>query len=225
MMGLCLGIAYLLGSIPFGLLAGFLAGTDVRKHGSGNIGFTNVLRVCGARWGVPVLILDILKGTAPVLWITPALMPGAGTLVLVLTGFAAILGHSFPVWLGFRGGKGVATSAGVVAVLMGQAFLVALATWLVVVAASRIISLGSILAGVALVAGHVAILWARGESPWAPEIWPLTATAIALCLLVIVRHRSNIQRLLAGTESRIGAKPEAAKDESAPAPQSPDAPA
>jgi acyl phosphate:glycerol-3-phosphate acyltransferase len=196
-------IGYLAGSIPFGLLLGFLAGKDIRQHGSGNIGATNVLRVCGPGWGIPALLLDILKGLAPVLWIAPLLE--ADLLIRVLTGIAAIMGHTFPVWLRFRGGKGVATSAGVVGALLPIPFAVALGVFILTVALSRYISLGSMLASVALVAAHLAL----AEAPFSSRTLPLTGMALLLCVLVILRHRANIVRLRNGTENRFGQKRDA----------------
>ncbi len=194
-------ISYILGSIPFGLLVGFMANKDVRKAGSGNIGFTNVLRVCGAKWGVPVLILDIFKGFAPAFWIAPALAGNRQDILLpVMCGVAAILGHNFPVWLRFKGGKGVATSAGVVLALMPRALGVALVVWLTVVAISRYISLGSMLASTALAGAYFCFT----ATPFSRERLPLTIMALLLPLLVILRHKGNIQRLLAGTENRLG---------------------
>ena len=194
-------VGYLLGSIPVGLLVGWLAGKDVRHEGSGNIGFTNVLRVCGLAWGLPVLLLDLAKGFAPAFWIAPALVDRSGTFAAVLAGLAAILGHNFPVWLRFRGGKGVATSAGAVLALMPEAFGVALVTWAGMVGLTRYVSVGSMSAGVALLIAHLVL----SPTPFGGNDLPLTVLAVVLCGLVVVRHKGNIQRLRAGTENRIGA--------------------
>ena len=105
MTWLCVLGSYLIGAIPFGLLAGFICGRDIRREGSGNIGATNVMRTCGWPVGIAVLLLDALKGFAPVFWIAPVLIPAEDTIGLILTGLAAILGHNFPVWLRFRGGR------------------------------------------------------------------------------------------------------------------------
>lgn len=191
-------LAYLLGSIPFGLLLGFLAGKDVRRHGSMNIGATNVWRVCGKAWGLAAFILDFLKGLAAVL-LAGALATGvAAPYPGILAAIAAVAGHNFPVWLTFRGGKGVATSAGVVAGLMWQPFFAAIAVFIATVAVFRYISLGSILASVALVAACFVFL----PEPLGRDV-PLLALAALLSVMVIVRHRQNISRLIAGTENRF----------------------
>ena len=190
---------YLLGSIPFGLLLGLAAGKDVREYGSKNIGATNVWRVCGKKLGLTVFLLDFAKGLIPALLLWrlggdwPPLPYGS-----ILAGIAAVIGHNFPVWLGFKGGKGVATSAGVVAGLMWQPFLVAFSAFFLTVALSRYISLGSMLGGVVLtVAAAVMLPDSLGVN------LPLTAVALILCVMIIVRHRNNISRILAGTENRF----------------------
>lgn len=190
--------AYLLGSIPFGLLAGRLAGQDVRVQGSGNIGFANVLRVCGWRYGLPVLLLDVLKGFVPCFWIAPALSSDAW--VLVLAGIGAILGHNFSLWLKLKGGKGVATSAGVLLALLPKPLGIALLVFLAVVAIWRYTSLGSLLSCLAMVAAHLAL---ADEKPFGAETLPLTLMVLAMGALVFIQHRANIRRLLAGTENKI----------------------
>lgn len=192
-------VSYLVGSIPFGLLLGFAAGVDIRRHGSRNIGATNVWRVCGRKLGLLAFLLDFLKGLVPALWLwrlagdwPPA--PYAP----ILAGVAAVLGHTFPIWLRFKGGKGVATSAGLVAGLMWLPFVAAFGVFVLTVALSRYISLGSILASVALVVAAVALL----PDPFGRN-WPLVAVAALLSLLIIVRHRANIARIRAGTENRF----------------------
>ncbi len=199
MVWISLPLAYLMGSIPFGLLIGWLAGKDVRREGSRNIGFSNVLRVCGWPWAMPVLALDFLKGFAPVFWLVPlwsaAERPG---LVAVLAGIAAILGHNYTVWLKFKGGKGVATSAGVLGGLMPLQLAVAFGTWLALVALTRYVSVGSMAATVALVVGQVAL----GDDPFGAGL-PLTVLACCIAVLVFVSHRANIRRLLRGEENRI----------------------
>ncbi len=212
---LALAVAYLLGSAPFGLLAGWLAGKDVRKQGSGNIGATNVGRVCGWRWGAPVFALDFLKGFAAVFWLAPWLLGqdrpalmSANAWAAVGCGLAAILGHNFPVWLGFRGGKGVATSAGVLLALLPAEFGVALAVFISATGVSRYVSLGSLCAAAALPLARVALaLWREGQAPFSAPQLPLTIASLAMGLLVVLRHRANIQRLLAGTENRLCAFP------------------
>jgi glycerol-3-phosphate acyltransferase PlsY len=192
-------VAYLLGSIPFGLLIGWAAGKDVRREGSGNIGFTNVLRVCGVGWGLSVLILDVAKGFLAVALLAD---PDGNNLTEALCGGAVILGHVFPVWLGFRGGKGVATSAGVLAILAPVPLLVALIVWGLTVWVTRYISAGSILAAVVIV---VAQLVHRSGSAFAPQTLPTTILVLVLAAVVILRHHANIRRLLSGTENRLGA--------------------
>lgn len=195
---------YLLGSIPTGYLVGRARGVDIRRVGSGNIGATNVMRVLGKTVGTWVLLADALKGglatgLLPLLaarWTETAAV-GPAEWLRILAGVSAILGHNYTCWLRFKGGKGVATSAGVLIVLMPKAFAVCLGVWLLVFALSRIVSLASIAAAVALPLALVAF----GRSP------TLITVGIALGALAIYRHRSNIQRLLAGTEPRVGRKP------------------
>ncbi len=196
---LALAASYLVGSIPFGLLLGKAKGVDVREHGSRNIGATNVWRVRGKALGLTAFALDFLKGLLPALlfwrlspgWPAPPYGP-------ILCGAAAVLGHTFPVWLKFKGGKGVATSAGFMAGVMWLPFVIALAVFVAVVAWSRYISLGSMLASVALVIA--AILF----TPYPLTInLPLTVLSVLLCFLIIIRHRNNIERIRNGTENRF----------------------
>jgi glycerol-3-phosphate acyltransferase PlsY len=193
-------LGYLLGSIPFGLiLVKLLRGEDVRLSGSGNIGATNVARSGGAKLGVATLVLDALKGTLAVLIALEAGRQFGDIdrgLLAAVTALAAILGHVFPVWLGFRGGKGVATAVGAFAALAPRAVLVVLAVFLIVVAISRYISLGSIAAAVFFPV--CAALLSRGQTPNA-----VLLIMSAASLLVVVKHRANIRRLLSGTESRF----------------------
>lgn len=190
-----IGLAsYLLGAIPFGLLIARSRGIDIRQHGSGNIGATNVLRVLGKPLGIFTFILDALKGFGPV-FLAMRLVPGQAEAAGLTAGIAAILGHSFPIYLGGKGGKGVATSAGVLIGLAWQAALIGVAVWGAVFFLSRYVSLASILAAAAIPAVSW-ILYYPGK----------LATPIALTLLgllIILRHRSNLQRLLKGTENRF----------------------
>lgn len=203
---LCIAAAFLCGSVPFGYWAGKLKGLDIRQHGSGNIGATNVIRVCGKGIGIPVFILDMIKGLVPVLlpsWmlagteVTGSLLSAMG----VVCGLAAILGHMFTPWLGFKGGKGVATAAGVLLGIAPIAMLVALGAWLLFFFTSRYVSLASMAAAIA-VPVTMAVQMATAKS------WDgvLLGFGILLAILVVVRHRTNIQRLMAGTESRVGKK-------------------
>lgn len=202
-IALSLIAAYLLGSIPFGLLAAKCKGLDIRKHGSGNIGATNVWRVCGWRCGLPVFVLDVLKGVAAV-WLARWLavrLSGDIAWAAIVAAMACVIGHSFPVWLGFKGGKGVATSLGAFLGLMPIPSLAALFAWIVIFKVSGYVSLASIVASLVLPAAAIAIQfthWAYG--------WPVSGFAVVAGLLVIVRHSSNITRLRAGTENRFGRK-------------------
>jgi glycerol-3-phosphate acyltransferase PlsY len=194
---LILIIAYLLGSLPFGLiLAKLFGGGDVRKAGSGNIGATNVLRVVGPLAGILTLLLDAAKG-----WSAVSLagrVTHEQTTDMVLAGFLAMIGHCFPVWLGFRGGKGVATAAGVFLALCPSAFLAALVLFIVVVSFWRYVSLASLAAAAALPL-LVYLLWAPRFAP--PE--SVTLGSLAIAALVIVQHRGNINRLARGEEPKF----------------------
>lgn len=191
--------AYLFGGIPIGLLVGRAHGiADIRQHGSGNIGASNVLRLLGAKLGLMVWLLDVLKGYLPV---------ALATYLLHLEGWwvaaaamAAIAGHCFSPYLRLTGGKGVSTSLGVIIGLDWRAGLICFAAWIIVVALSRYISLGSMV-GSALAAP---MLWLFRQS--SPEI----VAGGVLAVIVIERHKANIQRLLEGTERRIGQREKAA---------------
>lgn len=193
--------AYFVGSISFSLLiVRLLSRIDLRTVGSGNAGATNVLRASG-RWpALLALALDVAKGVAPV---RIAQAMGATAEIAAGAGLAAVLGHVFPVWFGFRGGKGVATGFGVFVALFPLAAALALGLFVGVVGATRIVSLGSIVAAVAL--PLLALGLARGG--WAPAI-PTGVALIATTAVAIVlaRHRSNFARLLAGTERRLGSR-------------------
>jgi len=195
--------SYLLGSIPTGFLVAKAKGVDIRSVGSGNIGATNVFRILGKAAGICVLTADAMKGAFAVAVIAPAVermanwtAPFEGNLT-ALAGICAILGHNYTCWLRFKGGKGIATTAGVFAALAPAAFGIALAAWLVVFAASRYVSLASIVAAVALPLA----VWLTGNGAL------LIGVSTALGALAIYKHKANIERLLAGTENRIGAKP------------------
>lgn len=195
---LALAFGYLMGSVPFGFLIGRLKGVDVRRQGSGNIGATNVWRVLGRRWGITTFVLDFAKAPLAIAlaWLLAGRLGGGVEAVTwcKIAGFVgAVLGHNFPVWLRFRGGKGVAASAGGLLVLMPQAFLVVAAVWVVVFTLSRIVSLASL-------AGAVALPFAAWflQAPHAG----LRGLAVLLAAMVVLRHRANIRRLLDGTEHR-----------------------
>lgn len=203
---------YLLGSIPTGYLVGRAKGVDVRQHGSGNIGATNVLRVLGKKPGIFVFVCDVLKGWLAVtlankLFGVAAADPGAvsgGTsspqFAGILAAIACILGHNFPVWLGFKGGKGIATTTGVLLGLMPLAVLVGAAVWAIAFFTLRYVSVASLLAAATLPV-VVGLLWKIGRADGALFAFSLLAAALAWW-----RHRTNIQRLLAGTESRFQKK-------------------
>ncbi len=188
----CLG-AYLLGAIPFGyIIYLLLSGKDIRSEGSGNIGATNVTRRAGPVAGVVTLLLDFAKGLFAVLM--AGWLAGGNPWVVAITGFAVVLGHVFPVYLKFHGGKGVATAVGVYAGLAPRPLLLALLLFVLLFALFRYVSLGSIL-GVASVPLWMLLLGASSR--------PALVCAFATAALIIARHYSNIQRLLAGTEHRL----------------------
>jgi glycerol-3-phosphate acyltransferase PlsY len=212
--------AYLVGSVPFGVIIAKAHGKDLRTIGSGNIGATNVSRALGRKWGYICFALDVLKGLLPMLIFGTVALPCIaktihGPLLMaswLLIGITAILGHVFPVYLGFKGGKGVATSFGVALGLWPYftiCALIVLVVWVVVLLIWRYVSLASICA--ALVFPASLILGMLVVPRWqANVLWPLLIAATLIPLLVIVRHRENIHRLLSGTESKIRRKHPAA---------------
>jgi len=193
---------YLLGSIPSGFLAGRARGIDIRSHGSGNIGATNVTRILGKKVGIVVLIVDAAKGCLAVI-LVPIFF---GWLFLVrqdssmaewlpiLSGIGAVLGHNYTCWLGFKGGKGIATSAGVLLGLVPLALLIVLAIFLMVLVTTRFVSLASICGAVALPLAT----WLTGQK------LALIGVTAGLAALAVLKHRSNIKRLLNRTEPRFG---------------------
>ncbi|WP_027718749.1 glycerol-3-phosphate 1-O-acyltransferase PlsY [Desulfovirgula thermocuniculi] len=182
-------LSYLIGSIPVGYLLGRMKGVDIRLHGSGNIGATNVWRTLGPAAGVTALVLDVAKGLVPVLLGKST----GGDALALLCGLAAIAGHSWSVFLGFRGGKIIATSLGVFLALSPVAALLALGIWLAVVVLSGYVSLGSIVA-----AASMPFLMLALRQPWSYVLFSLVAAAVA-----VYKHVPNIRRLLAGTEPKI----------------------
>ena len=193
-------VAYLLGSIPFGFIAGLIAGIDVRKHGSGNIGATNTLRVLGKKYGYAVFVADVLKGFLAVrlaLWLAH-FDPSAGYFIGILAAFFVVVGHSFPIWLHFRGGKGVAAAGGACLGLVPLATLIAVLIWIATFLIFRYVSLASIVAAVALAISALFLGYAAD-----PVL--LTFTCL-IAALIILRHRSNIMRLIQGSEPRFERK-------------------
>ena len=200
--------SYLLGSIPFGYLAGRLAGTDIRQLGSGNVGATNVVRVLGKRYGYPVFALDVLKGFGaakismlaapgrPPDWNSPEIFG-------IFAAMSGLLGHLYPPWLRFKGGKGVATSAGALLALTPVATLIGVAIWIIVFWLSRYVSLASVTAAVVLPIIIMLVSWHDQN-----KIKPLVYSSACVAAVVVWRHRSNLSRLMRGTEPRFSRKRE-----------------
>lgn len=199
-------LAYLLGSIPAGYIAGRIAGVDVRKVGSGNIGATNVTRVLGKRFGYPVFIVDFAKGLVAVtVGVTiaksaqsiPQFIDSCGAIAAVFS----VIGHSYPIWLGFKGGKGVATSLGSLFGLNWVAAAVACVVWISVFQLTRYVSLSSIAAALALPVTIATMVFLKQlQTPI------LLYFAVLLAAIIVLRHRSNLSRLLKGTEPRFARK-------------------
>jgi acyl phosphate:glycerol-3-phosphate acyltransferase len=198
---------FLLGSIPTGYLMGRARGVDVRQHGSGNIGATNVGRVLGRNWGLAAFAVDFTKGFLALFLLRVFIFPHDASwsveLLLVACGIAAVLGHNYTPWLGFKGGKGVATSAGILGALLPEVLVIIFSIWAIEVLTLRFVSLGSLLAAIALPV--VTALLYRGE-------WVYFGLACLICVLVVWSHRSNIKRLIAGTESKLGSRLEKPND-------------
>lgn len=191
-------LAYLIGSIPFSyLIVKLVAHKDVRRVGSGNVGATNAMRAAGKGAGVLALLLDLAKGIVAVL---VARRLGAPPILVGAAAVAAMVGHCYPVWLGFRGGKGVATSAGALGALAPSALILALTAFAAVVAWKRYVSLGSMVAAALFPLCMLAVQRAGWE---ARDPWMLVAAAL-IALIVIVKHRSNLERLRQGIEPRLG---------------------
>ena len=198
--------SYLLGSIPFGYLAGRLVGIDIRQAGSGNVGATNVVRVLGKGYGYPVFALDFLKGFGAVK-ISMLMAPGqppawnSPEIVGILAAMSSILGHLYPPWLKFKGGKGVATSAGALLALTPVATLIGIAIWITVFWLTRYVSLASITASVVL---PIVIFVVSSQDQNKRK--PLVYSSACVAAVVIWRHRSNLSRLMRGTEPRFTRK-------------------
>ena len=197
-------ISYLIGGIPFGYLIAVAKGVDIRTQGSGNIGATNVGRVLGKKYGLIIFILDMLKGFLVVFFVPAAVSSAVnipattGNLLLVLCGFCAVLGHAFPVFLKFKGGKAVATSFGVFLWLVPISIAIAFGVWLLTVIVTRYVSLGSMIGSIAVVVAIVVVT----NSPFGDNVY-LTAMSVAVAILIIARHTSNIKRIVAGTEKKV----------------------
>jgi glycerol-3-phosphate acyltransferase PlsY len=227
---LCPLFAFLLGSIPFGLFIARAAGIDIRRQGSGNIGATNVLRIVGKKHGIVCLVLDALKGFVPVVlavnlvriagrepvmqwplpesWVLvlPESLALTGQIVHILTALAAILGHNYSPWVGFKGGKGIATSAGVLLALMPFGALLLVLVWLLLFAATRYVSIASVGAAAALPLITLYGSWTHGRIQDGTWNKPLFAFSMVVGGLAIWKHRENLRRLRTGTEHRFQPK-------------------
>jgi glycerol-3-phosphate acyltransferase PlsY len=196
-------IGYLIGSFPAGYLAGRIAGIDIRTVGSGNVGATNVLRVLGKRFGYPVFLVDFAKGIAAVVLARVMAKSGGSSentvdLASMLAGICAVVGHSFPLWLKFRGGKGFATSLGVLFALVPLAAAIVCIVWVVTFEIGRYVSLASVVAAIALpITVAVMFFLHRLNTP------VFLYFSICLAAVIVVRHRSNLSRLAKGTEPRF----------------------
>ncbi|MGJ8643857.1 MAG: glycerol-3-phosphate 1-O-acyltransferase PlsY [Luteolibacter sp.] len=224
---LCPLLAFLLGSIPFGLFIAKAKGIDIRQHGSGNIGATNVFRVVGKKYGLSCLFLDLLKGFIPVVIAVnlvqieghhpiihlgffdglALLLPTddqlKGQLVHVVSALAAVLGHNYSPWIGFKGGKGIATSAGVLIGLMPMAILILIPIFIITLFLTRYVAVASMVSAAALpILTHIG---ARTHGKWDDGTWnkPLFVLSLVIGVMAIWKHRTNIRRLMDGTESRF----------------------
>lgn len=199
--------SYLAGAIPFGWLTGkFVKGIDLRTRGSGNIGATNAAREMGTAWFAPVFALDFLKGFAPTEWLAPWVAatwpcqrgcPALEPMLMVTCGLAAMAGHLYPVYLSFKGGKGVATGAGVVFALSWQAGLAAVGVWILLFLATRYVSLASVVAALALPAAHA--LFAPDSNARAIYL----AVFVGIAAVVVWKHAGNLRRLFRGEEPKV----------------------
>lgn len=206
----CFLFSYLIGSVPFGyLLVKWIKQVDIRGYGSHNLGATNVWRAFGWQLGLPTLVLDFLKGLS-VLILVPLLISEANNLVWVAAGLLAIVGHVFPLWFWFKGGKGVATAAGVFLALLSLELLIAFITFLLVLLLSRYVVLGSIFAGLTIPFVHFVKIshWFKfPDAPFSSNEVYLTVLCLITFLLVVYTHRSNIKRLKDGNENKVNLEP------------------
>jgi glycerol-3-phosphate acyltransferase PlsY len=192
-------LAFVIGATPFGFLAGKMKGIDIRDHGSGNIGATNVLRTLGKPIGITVLILDVLKGAVPVLI---AMQVSESSAIRIATAVAAILGHNYTFWLRFKGGKGIATTGGALLPLLPIPLFSSILFWILTLKTTRYVSVASIVAAITI---PVALaIQSLIKKSWD---FPLLGLAVFVCLLAIWKHRSNIARLRRGEENRFEKKP------------------
>ena len=206
-------LGYLFGSFPSGFVIGQCHGVDLRKAGSGNIGATNAVRVLGKKWGIAVLLLDALKGgLAVVCGFQVARFLGAPEQTVinagVISALFAVIGHNYPVWLNFQGGKGIAVSAGIMLTLFPpMVFISGLALWLALFFGTRYVSIASIGSAIALPTAAVILhFYGQGSGIFAPCDWVRASIAGLMGILAIWRHKPNIERLLAGTEKRFDRK-------------------
>jgi len=205
-------IAFLLGSIPFGLLIAKTQGINIREHGSGNIGATNVLRIVGKKFGITCFVLDFLKGIAPVIIARTLIFPHAGAsnnmenLIVVLTGLCSILGHNYSPWVGFKGGKGIATSAGALAALMPVGLPILGLIWFLLYKTTRYVSVASM--GAALSLPILSFSGSLYHGKVADGTWnkPLFYFTLTIGLMAVWKHRSNIKNLINGTEHKFKKK-------------------
>lgn len=188
-------VSFFIGSLPFGYWAGLVNRIDIRTEGSGNIGTTNVFRVLGKKWGTIVFVADVLKGFIPVFLAAHWVIGPFSDLFQVFCGMCAILGHNYTPFLRFKGGKGIATSAGVLLGIMPLTLACALSSWIIILALFRYVSVASICAALIL---PVATWFFYRDHAW------LLGAAVVMCILAIVRHRANIVRLYHGTELKMG---------------------
>jgi len=217
-------VAFLIGSIPFGLLIAKAKGINIREHGSGNIGATNVLRVVGKKYGITCLILDLLKGLIPTIagislityagshnpmsfdFLSPYAqeLPRTQAQILhIVTALATILGHNYSPWIGFKGGKGIATSAGALIALMPAGVLLLILVWVILFYSTKYVSVASIGAALSLPVIMIIGSWYHGKLASGTWNAPLFAFSIIIALLATWRHRSNIQNLRNGTEHKF----------------------
>ena len=198
--------AYVAGATPFGFIVAKSQGVDIRKHGSGNIGATNVLRTLGKRLGMFVLLLDVLKGCLPVIlgkmFLEGRVVPDMFSVVVVLIGFATIFGHNYTFWLGFKGGKGIATSAGALLAIMPITLLIGLAVWFILFYSTRYVAVAS-MGSACTIPVAVAIVTLVRDG--AVNI-PFFILGLLIAFFGVWRHRSNIKKLRAGTEHRFTRK-------------------